>query len=466
MLTFATEFPVGQQTRLNDLVQLAVEWIAGSPHTGFEDSLLRWSPDKDEEIFNDGDERLEIMRFNSAGTISGGVRYTRLERPKLEWITTVVGTHTRDQHWVGIRVSCDALSAGTRIPTPRKPHVVKLLLDRFGGGMDGDIEVSDGVIQLGNANIDFAASMINGTAGNQLPVVYISSGYGDDAVDAEELARWLGGMAHVVKEPNRSFSFRLMDEVQKRNAYGGAIGLYWPGGLGRKVYFPKEDVTQEELQRTITNDVRIGMAARRPLQICTWAHLSETSARLKYEALKSDKSGSVEEYITAFDGQLSALSEQLDSANREISRLQSLVQAYEARSGSREGSLLDRGNESDFYPDEANDVLLDAIAMGRQSVPQGSRRANIIDSILTANKKTGEGDKLAEQLKAILRDYKTMDAKRRSQLQDVGLVLTDEGKHIKAAFRNDPRYLFVISKTSSDHRAGLNLANEIKRSLF
>jgi hypothetical protein len=469
MLTFATEIPIDPDTNLDDLVRLALEWIAGSPHTGFVEADLKWDENFNEATFEREDERLDVLRFKSTitGMGTGGVRYTKVERDRLEWITTVVGFRTSEQFWVGIRLSCDALLAGTPIPAPRKPHVVKMILQRFGGGKDGDLEVSDKVVRLTGDHIEYAASMIAGRARNQLPIVYISAGgQNGGLVDTAELARWLGGSCHVVEEPNRAFAFRLMDEVQRRNPYGGAIGLYWPGGLGRKIYLARDGERGDQLQRSITDDVRVGLAARRPLQACTWARLAETAAKARYDALRADKSASVEEYVTAFDEQLKAKSEQLDAANREIFRLQALAQGLEARSTSEDGSLLNAGAEKDYYDNEISDVIIDAIAAGRQTAPANSRRQHIIDSVLNANQKVRAGEKLVEQLKGVLRDYRTMDAKCRSQLQGLGFTLSEDGKHYKATFNGDARYMFTISKTSGDHRAGLNLASDIRRTLF
>ena len=467
MLTFATEFPINLDTALDELVQLAIEWIAGSPHTGFDGSDLKWDTVSNEARFVDEGETLEVLRFNEKENACGGVRYTKIERNKLEWVTTVVGHKNSERFLVSVRVSCDALAAGITIPTPRKPHVVKLVLERFGGGKDGDLEVIDHVHSLSNSHIDFAASMINGTTGASLPIVYVSASAGSqDAIDSKELAKWLGGVCHVVKEPNRAFAFRLMNDVGRRNAYGGAVGLYWPAGLGRKIYFAGDFSSSADMQREIANDARVGLAGRRPIQSCTWAHLAELSARSKYENLKADKSNSVDEYVTAFDGQLAAINEKLDAANKEIGRLQALVKTYEARSASREGSLLNPGDEQDFFEDEANDVLLDALEVSKQHFPTDSRRQHIIDSVLRANKKTGQADELSEQIKTVLRDYRSMDAKVRSALQDIGLQLSEDGRHYKATVNGDSRYIFTISKTSSDHRAGLNLASEIKKTLF
>ena len=59
-----------------------------------------------------------------------------------------------------------------------------------------------------------------------------------------------------------------------------------------------------------------------------------------------------------------------------------------------------------------------------------------------------------------------MDNKTRSALTRLGFDLSEDGKHYKAVFHGDPRYMFTLPKTSSDHRAGLNIFSDIKNKLF
>ncbi|MEZ5684544.1 MAG: hypothetical protein R3D78_00960 [Paracoccaceae bacterium] len=44
------------------------------------------------------------------------------------------------------------------------------------------------------------------------------------------MARDLAGVAHVVCEPSREFSFRLRDRVDGENVYNGTLGVAVPGG--------------------------------------------------------------------------------------------------------------------------------------------------------------------------------------------------------------------------------------------
>lgn len=49
----------------------------------------------------------------------------------------------------------------------------------------------------------------------------------------------------------------------------------------------------------------------------------------------------------------------------------------------------------------------------------------------------------------------------RRELEDFGFNITSDGKHYKLLYYGDARYSAIMSKTSSDGRAGNNLASEI-----
>ena len=47
------------------------------------------------------------------------------------------------------------------------------------------------------------------------------------------------------------------------------------------------------------------------------------------------------------------------------------------------------------------------------------------------------------------------------RLQSMGFVITDDGKHYKWTYFGDHRYSATMAKTSSDNRAGMNMASLI-----
>jgi hypothetical protein len=79
---------------------------------------------------------------------------------------------------------------------------------------------------------------------------------------------------------------------------------------------------------------------------------------------------------------------------------------------------------------------------------------------------SGARQALEEEIKTLFKTYQGMDTKTRNALARMGFDLTEEGKHYKAVFQGDGRYTFSLSKSSSDHRAGKNLASDMNNTLF
>lgn len=272
MLSFATEFPVLRTHSSADFLGAAKAWILGSPFTLFVESELAQVVSEGEWSAQKANERFESLRVESALEEAAAARYTRTDRG-LEWVTTIVFSRQNSDSWIGIRVSCESRSPAARLPSAKKPVVVRTLLNQLGGAADGFLAVQSNPLLLANVDIDVAAQCITGRAGCRLPVVYVSAKFqGGHAVDVAGLANALSGMAHVVVEPNRPFSVRLMTEVEGQNVYGGTIGIYWPDGGGRRSFFVgPEYETVGDLKAAIIGEVQSALANRRPLDRCTWA---------------------------------------------------------------------------------------------------------------------------------------------------------------------------------------------------
>lgn len=129
--------------------------------------------------------------------------------------------------------------------------------------------------------------------------------------------------------------------------------------------------------------------------------------------------------------------------------------------------MLKLGRERDFYPNEVLGILLDAIEDAVSRVPQDSRRQHVLKSIVEANPLQGNPfDSRREQLKTMLRGMRTVDARMRRDLEDMGFSISEDGKHYKLVFQGDDRYTYTLPKSGSDHRGGMNAASDIARLLF
>lgn len=467
MLSFATEFPVEGDRTANEFLAAVAEWLLGSPHTSFEQLDLAHFDREEQWVKRRSNELLEVLQHGSVGAESAAVRYTKVDRG-LEWASTVVFARSSPNGWIGIRTSVESLHPAARLPAAKKPVFVRTFLDRLGGGMDGDLRVQSTAIVLSNSDVETAARAISGKADCRMPVVYVSARFqGGHAVDADLLADQLSGMAHVLVEPNRPFSYRLMQEVNGQNVYGGTVGVYWPDGGGRRSFFlGKEFDGVDELQCAVVDEVRTALTNRRPLMRVTWSAVQEQVSRKVFAALREHGSTEVDRYIENFDKELAAKKAELDNAEREIARLNAEVRKYQAQSPMQVGISLRMSGEQDLYPGELLGIVRDALVDSVGRVPSDSRRMHVLQSLVSANPPTGEPEAMRNTLKKLLRDYRGLDTRVRSALQEMGFGILEDGKHYKIVFQGDDRYTFTMPKSGSDWRGGLNLASDIARLLL
>lgn len=465
MLSFATEFPVAEEVTSVAFLEAVREWLFGSPHTRLrvEDSdRLGTATESTLKKYN---ETLEVLHIPSSG--SAAVRYTRLEKG-LEWVTTIAFRKERLSSWVGIRVSCESQHPSVRLPTAKKPVLVRTLLNRLGGGNDGDLKVGAAARRLSNSEVPIAVHCMTGVAGARMPIVYVSALFrGGYVLDVDSLSDRLAGMAHVVVEPNRPFSLRLMHEVNAENAYGGSIGIYWPDGGGRRTFLiGRHHDSPKEIEEAIFDELRQALVNRRSLSGLTWASVQEQASRLRFEELKREGSTELNDYVSNFDKEMGSARQQLADAEREIGRLHAELRRHQARASSQVGISLRPIPEQDLFEGEIVGIVSDALEDARSRVADGSRRKLVLDALTAANPSNGQAEDFRSTIKELLRDYRSMDARVRSGLEELGFDITEDGKHYKLVYQGDERYTFTMSKTGGDHRGGLNLASDISRKIL
>lgn len=467
MLSFATEFPVSAAATSAAFLDAVREWLLGSPHTVFDNADLPSFDEVSEWSTKKSNERIEVLRFDSTKLSTAATRYTKVEGG-LEWVSTLVFCQGTPAGWIGIRTSCESQHPSVRLPVARKPVFVRTFLNRLSGGIDGELTASASPRILANSEISLAAKCISGQAGCRLPIVYVSARFqGGHSVNVSSVAEALAGMAHVVVEPNRPFSVRLMQDVQSENVYGGAVGIYWPDGGGRRSFFPGGQYeSPAELERAVVDEVRLALVNRRPLLRTTWASVQEQVSRRKFDELRAAGSTALEDYIQNFDNEAKAKQAALMDAELEISRLQAEVRKYQSQSPMQSGLCLQISSEQDLFAGEVLGIVRDALADAISRVTGDSRRQHVLESLVSANPPTGEAEAIRSRLKALLRDYRSMDAKVKAGLEDLGFEVTDHGKHIKIVFQGDDRYTFAVPKSGGDVRGGLNLAGDISRLLL
>lgn len=467
MLSFATEFPLARGTQISNFLDVIHDWRLGSPHNAFsEDDLAPLLTGTACDITSRND-RLQMVRTQAGAEEMAAIRFTNTT-PELEWRTEIAFWRTPDASQVAIRVTSESPLPARSLQEAKKPVVVRQLLDRLGGDIDGELRVGATAHRLREEEADLAARLLLGSAECRLPVAYVSCPFpGVPGVDVNALAHELAGLAHVVVEPSRAFSRRLMMLVGGQNAYGGALGLYWPKSGAAPTLFLQSDFDEErQLRREASAAVRRALLNQRPTHNCTWFGVTEISSRATYERLKETGSRELEEYIRIFDEQNSALAQQLAEAEQEISRLKEVIAEFKREYVKRSGVHFDPGAEQDLYASEIRDILLDALRAGIDQVQSGSRRQHVLQAVVDTNAHGGEALRLREQLKRLLRGYEGMNGKLKGALQEMGFEVEQGGKHIKLVFRGDDRYTFPLATTPGAYTGSLNGVSDINKRLF
>ena len=237
--------------------------------------------------------------------------------------------------------------------------------------------------------------------------------------------------------------------------------MYWT--------FPDFD---NNLQRKVIQDViHYGTVQRIPL-LYTWNGVKskielaeiekkETEARKLAKYAKNES----EQIVRTFDEENAELKEQNKKLIRENQQLKEEIRDLQERSGSYNSSpLIFFGNEEELFPGEIKDMVLSVLndMINKLQPEKRTRRADIIRDIVQSNDYEGILEKKAKDLKNELKGYRTMEKPTRKFLQDFGFVITEDGKHYKLKYYKDNRYTSILPKTSSDRRAGLNAASEMK----
>lgn len=464
MLTFKTQFPINSSTEMSAFMDCCRIWIVKSPHTKLAGAI----PDGAREgRYGDEHESASYGWLESQNNSFGGVRYEKTDADEVRWVTDVVGHKSESGFWVSVQLNVDSELPVERLEQGKRPYIVKLLMGNFPGGYDGSLPVTDKPIYLSGTDTALAERIICAGTGSVMPSVYVSRDQNESLIlEPNLLAQWLSGMAHVVVEPSRQFSSQIMRQVYGENVYGGAVAIYWPDGIGKWVYLPNKWDSPNALQSAIAKKVRLSLLYQRLRRECTWSYLQEMMSRQKLEALRASGSRDIDAYIEEFGKEVSAKDEEIQRLEAELVRAR--YSRREVRGAARDGanSISLESPESDLYQGEQVGLIVESLKVAASSAEPHSRRRQLLDALVESNNNPGDRESILERLKELLRQYTSMTAPVRAELEALGFTILEDGKHYKLIFRDDTRYPFILPKSGSDWRGGLNAFSNLKKRLF
>jgi hypothetical protein len=371
MLTFATEFPVSPGLTRQVFVAEVLGWLRGMQASRVLDTHATEELAGDHaRLVSPGGESLELRELATGAEHRGppmtGFRHDLPDADGRLWRTEGVlrGPAPDAPALLRIRTQSIARLPGAPLELPKKPWLITALLGRGLGAQDGHFTVGREPFRLAGdeAALDLAVEVVEGRASLSLPVVWLSAGdHGPGPFEGDEidrLAHQLSGVAHVVVEPDRDFSFRLRARCGGRNAYGGTIALSLPGrGILRRLHpggrFPDAAALAEGV-KTSARQLRSMM----PAEGWDWSGLE--LAALRSQRRDEGERREQAAYVDLLEGEIQSLEArvaELEAERREASDAAMASAGDGAEGTGASGAPWDGVLEHALYEGELSDRL-------------------------------------------------------------------------------------------------------------
>lgn len=197
--------------------------------------------------------------------------------------------------------------------------------------------------------------------------------------------------------------------------------------------------------------------------------LSYTDIRtnaLRKKVTEVQEQNDFQQLIDSVDEENQSLRENLERKECEIYALKERITSLESRLDDNRDRLLLRGTAMDSYKSQVYETLIDILEDAQKSVPNGTRRKNIINELLEANHRTGNKETLAKELKRIFAGYSSMNNSIESSLRRLGFQVETAGKHHKIFFADYPELASTLPASGSDHRGWQNNLSDLRKKLL
>ena len=502
MLLFSTALDVSRNMTKYAFVSLVIKWNQSSH---YEENIIQginWR--EDYNVRYGGDKLwLDIQEYRKENIVA--VRYEKIDREGIVWDSDYVVNFNEMK--MTIRLERSFLETATNIEKGfSTPYFITMLIEKGFLKKDGLLDVSDKPLLMDEENLEIVADVINGRAQYSLPVVYVSrTSLDEEPVNTAELAEKLKGAAHVIVQKSICTNMKLKEMTCDKNETLGSIGVYFPKNSleHRKFFYRKGSGRDEALLGKVIPAVIQYCNSRMTGTLYSWHGVNNALLRERLdkkraerlsveEALKaaerknaeiinslSEKEREIREQvyadalaetnkmIEAFDDDEERFKNQIEELMLANEKLQNENQRLKNKLEARDSlPLLFMGDENDFYPGEVKDVVLTVLNDALKDLNPGSRRADIVNDIIVNNDFQKFTEQKAEEIKRLLKDYRGMPPVLRKALEDLGFVITDDGKHYKVTYFADGRYAVVFSKTPTDWRAGKKCTSETINMVF
>ncbi len=350
------------QIRADDVAGQLLAWI---PLSGWGDCRVSREdlvkPNGELKTFLLREEaKLDCGSFQTEKGLLLGARLSHPDKfdPSIRWSTEIVAKVPSEEGAVGF--SCvnrvgQVNGYYTRVNRdPSRPRIVRDVLARWKGSHGLPLSTTAAVLRVGEEQRLLSA--LN-DENRTRPLVFISCQNREERaiVDAEGVADWLSGIAHVVVAENSQVSWNLGSLLPSRlNAWDGAVRIYWPSfspadsQWKHKLWLPYrvghfEDWLPGGFRQELLKELMEVSAHVIDPDLSGWEEIESEIRRIKLQAAR--ESGRQDELLQLFDeenkrleGDNNNLSAQLEDALRNRDEMSSkLYLANQELEGWRQG---------------------------------------------------------------------------------------------------------------------------------
>lgn len=469
MLVFSTRLPLKSEVTHQDCLRMFTEWVNGSKH--YPTDGLYFDVDSYEDYDYTNDNITFSIRHYKDESIELSACRLQNRETHLVWDTDCVALTSKGKNSLLVQLNCNWVDLRTDFPQVHKPYIIKMCIERGYCSFDGGIPVTDAPIMADESNYEKCRAIMCGELSYEMPVVYISKDYwGRTAVSADYLARELSGVAHVFVEKDYDIAMKLQNDTDGNNAYLGYVGIYFPGTpYCQKHGLEYYDNNCRKMCNGIRNDVWDALKNRTDSTQYNWNQILTLQARqkmLEEKSISEQSKAELKQYVETFDIEKKELADKVEELNKKVLSLRAERDGLMAAKGTRnrDGFFYNAGAEGELYPGERNDLLYSILSQTLSKYEEGTRPHCIVKSLLEANPKIGTCEKIIAGVEAVFRSSERLTKTMKCQLKDLGFTIEEDGPHYKLIFK-DPRYMFTVAKTPSDHRGAKNLTSKICKML-
>lgn len=465
MLVFSTRLPLKDDILPKECMRLFIEWIVDSPNYNIERIDYDVSSDKDFDCSFDN-KTFSIRRYKDNKMEISACRFENKEQ-NVVWITDCIVLSEVNCKSLLIQLNCNRTNFDARLPHIHKPYIVRKFVDSGYCKDDEGIPITYRALESDDEYFDLCVKIMNGSLNYTMPTVYVSCDYwGNTVVDPQFLAKKLSGVAHVFVEKNSETALKLKEATSGNNAYTKYVGIYFPGTKFCQKYCLDYYLNDREMCQAIIDSVWKVLINASDSSKFNWNHIIALQARQKmkeFENISLQDKAQLEEYMDVFDQDYHDLSCQNEELNKENYALKTQLEMLKAALGnnSDDACFYKKGEEDDLYRGEQSDLLYSILSQVQSKYEPTSRAYTLIQSLLKANPKVGECERVLEGVSTIFSGDARLQKTSKSELKRLGFIIEEDGPHYKLFF-HEPRYMFSVSKTPSDYREGRNLLSEIR----